>query len=532
MSHSGMHAMLLEITAAIIFAKIFNILFEKAKQPGVLGEIVAGIILGPCLIGALSGSSINLFGSSFFTFNFDLTTPAFKEIAYIGVIFLLFTVGLEINLGELKKTRKTGIYVGIFGIIVPFCIGYLVGLFFNMSSLQSAVIGTIFLATSATMAIRILSDLDMLATRVGLVLYTVIVINDVLAMIIFALVFSAGNPLFVLLQVAFFFLFTIGVGFIILRYSQKKNVTRKAPMIILTTGLMICFIFASMAENMGITAIIGAFIAGIFIGRTPQANIVVDYIKTIGYAFFIPLFFVWIGASFNFMYLVQSDQLSALLFFIVIFVIFGLLGNFLGAFIGAKLSGLNRRESISIGLGCMPVMSVALIVVSTGVDRGFFGDPSGIFANKMRIATLFLILTSCLLAPSLLKRSMRSPIFKQIGYAKTKPLFYHHPHCPECYTALRLDPSNNKWYCDTCETYSEIRKKTPQRIPHETTSDRYMKYFIGAGTIIMCGFVIQTSVTMEPIEKISALIGIFIGTTLAFLTVKYFSLKNNTLKKT
>ena len=129
-------------------------------------------------------------------------------------------------------------------------------------------------------------------------------------MIIFALVFSRGNSFIVLLQVAFFFLFTIGIGFFIIAYTKKKKVTRKAPMLILTMGLVICFIFASLAENMGITAIIGAFIAGLFIGRTPQANIIADYIKTIGYAFFIPLFFVWIGASFNFLYLIQSPQLN------------------------------------------------------------------------------------------------------------------------------------------------------------------------------------------------------------------------------
>ena len=300
--------MLLEITLAIIFAKIFNVLFEKMKQPGVIGEIIAGIVLGPALIGHLSGASLSLFGTSFFTFNLDLTTPEFKEIAFIGVIFLLFTAGLEINIRELRKTRKTGFYIGIFGIIIPFIIGYTVGMLFNMSTLQCAVIGTIFLATSTTMAIRILSDMDLLSTRVGLALYTVLVINDVIAMIIFALVFSSGNSLIVLLQVAFFFLFTIIVGFLIIAYTKKKKVNRKAPIIILTMGLVICFIFASLAENMGITAIIGAFIAGLFIGRTPQANIIADYIKTIGYAFFIPLFFVWIGASFNFLYLMESNK--------------------------------------------------------------------------------------------------------------------------------------------------------------------------------------------------------------------------------
>jgi Kef-type K+ transport system membrane component KefB len=525
-----MHGMLLEIALAIIFAKTFNIFFEKMKQPGVIGEIIAGIVLGPCLIGALSGSSITLFGTTFFNFNLDLTSPEFKEIAYIGVIFLLFAVGLEVNMNELKKSRRTGFFVGIFGIIIPFVLGYTVGILFNMSTIQSAVIGTIFLATSTTMAIRILSDMDLLSTRVGLALYTVLVINDVLAMIIFALVFSSGNSLIVLVQIAFFFLFTIGVGFIIIAYSKKKNVTRKAPIIILTMGLVICFIYASLADTMGITAIIGAFLAGLFMGRTPQANIIADYIKTIGYAFFIPLFFVWIGASFNFLYLAQSHQLNALLLFIFVFVLFGLIGNLLGGFVGGRLSGLNRRESLSIGIGMMPVMSVALIVVTTGIDRGIFGDPAGLSANMLRTATLFLILTSCLLAPTLLKRSMKSPLFKQIGKSKTKPSFYRHPHCPDCYSPLRLDSHTYTWFCDTCQKYTEIRKKASTlTVQHEERTSKYMKYIIGGGTILLCGYVIQSSGGMDLVEKISAIIGIFIGTTLGFLTIRLlFSNQKNT----
>jgi len=522
--------MLLEITLAIIFAKIFNLLFEKMKQPGVVGEIIAGIVLGPCLLGVFSGTTLNLFGSSVFKFTLNLASPEFKEIAFIGVIFLLFTAGLEINMGELKKTKRTGFFVGIFGIIVPFILGYFVGIIFNMNAIQSAVIGTIFLATSTTMAIRILSDMDLLSTHVGLALYTVLVINDVIAMIIFALVFSSGNSFVVLLQVAFFFLFTIGVGFIIIAYSKKRKVTRKAPIIILTMGLVICFIYASLADTMGITAIIGAFIAGLFIGRTPQANIIADYIKTIGYAFFIPLFFVWIGASFNFLYLLQSGQMTTLLIFIFIFVLFGLTGNVLGGFIGGRLSGLNRRESLSIGIGMMPVMSVALIVVTTGIDRHMFGDPSGLMANMLRTATLFLILTSCLLAPTLLKRSMKSPLFKHIGKSKTKPSFYHHPHCSECFSALRLDPANNKWYCDTCQRYTEVRKKAPTfHMNYERKTDKYIKYVIGAGTILLCGYVIQSAGGMDLFEKISAIIGIFIGTTLGFLIVKYLFSNQKTI---
>ncbi len=525
-----MHGMLLEITLAIIFAKLLNIVFEKIKQPGVIGEILAGIILGPCCIGLLSGSSFTVMNTSLFEFNLDLTSPEFKEIAFIGVVFLLFIVGLETNLSDLKKTRKAGLGVGIFGIIVPFLFGCFVGQLFHLSLIQCMAIGTIFLATSTTIAIRILSDMDLLASRVGLTLRTALVVNDVLAMVFFALVFGVGNSFVLLLQISLFFILTIIVGFLVVRYISKNNTKRHAPIIILTIGLGICFLFAAFAEKMGLTAVIGAFIAGLFIKKTPQAGILVDYIKTIGYAFFVPLFFVWVGASFDFLSIFRSNQMTSLLLFCAAFIVFAMLGNFLGSSVGARISGLKRREAISVGIGMMPVMGVALIIVSTGIERGVFGDPGGFLANQVRTATLFLIFTSCFLTPLFLKRSFTSPLFKQIGKGKTKPSFYHHPHCAECFSALRLDPTTNKWYCDTCQGYMEIHKKAPSYIPHgKEKTDKNIKYVIGAGTILLCGYVIQTSVSMAPFEKISAIIGIFLGTTLGFLTVKYLFSNQKTI---
>jgi Kef-type K+ transport system membrane component KefB len=520
-------SMLLEITLAIIFAKIFGIAFEKIKQPGVIGEIIAGIVLGPCCLGLLSGSSLSLFDTSVFKFTLDLTSPEFKEIAFIGVVFLLFIVGLETNLGDLKKTRKTGISVGVFGIIIPFLIGCGVGQLFHLSVLQSMAIGTIFLATSTTIAIRILSDMDLLSSRVGLTLRTALVVNDVLAMVFFALVFGVGNSFVLLFQISLFFILTILVGFLFVRYSTSRDTKRHAPVIALTIGLGICFLFAAFAENMGLTAIIGAFIAGVFFKKTPQAGTLAEYIKTIGYAFFVPLFFVWVGASFNFLSLFGSNQIQSLLIFCAVFIVFGMLGNFLGSSIGARISGFKRQEAISVGIGMMPVMGVALIIVSTGIDRGIFGDPGGYLANQLRTATLFLIFTSCLVSPILLKRSMGSPLGKRIGKTKTKLSSYHHPHCPECFSALRLDPANNRWFCDNCKRYMEIWRKAPLHSTAKT--NRHITYIIGVGTILLCGFVIQSSVGMTVIEKLSALIGIFLGTTLAFFTLKLLFSTQKTL---
>ena len=516
--------MLLEITVAIIFAKLLNIVFEKIKQPGVLGEILAGVLLGPCCIGLLSGSSLTILDTTLFRFNLDLTSHEFKEIAFIGAVFLLFIVGLETNLSDLKKTRKAGLGVGIFGIIVPFLFGCIVGQLFQLTLIQSMAIGTIFLATSTTIALRILSDMELLESRVGLTLRTALVVNDVLAMVFFALVFGVGNSFVLLLQISIFFLLTIVIGFLVVRYMLKKSTKRHAPTIALTSGLGICFFFAAFAENMGLTAIIGAFIAGIFIKKTPQAGILAEYMKTIGYAFFVPLFFVWVGASFNFLSIFQSNQVSSILIFCVAFIVFAMLGNFVGSSFGARISGLKRKESISVGLGMMPVMGVALIIVSTGIDRGMFGDPGGFLANQIKTATLVLIFTSCFVTPALLKRSMGSSLLKKIGKTKTKLSRYHPPNCAECGSPLHFFPGKNEWFCDTCQNFKvpSTKRSTVLKLESRERTDHISRYVIGAMTIVMLTFAIQMSGDASFVDKISAILGIFIGTTLAFLTLQYF----------
>jgi Kef-type K+ transport system membrane component KefB len=514
--------MLLEIAVAIIFAKLFSSLFERIKQPGVIGEITAGIFLGPCCLGLLSGASLMLMNTPLYTFKLNLASPEFKDIAYIGAIFLLFIVGMETDMSELKKTKKTGLFVGMFGILVPFAFGCLVGTIFHFTLVQSMAIGTIFLATSATIALRLMSDMDLLSTRIGLTLRTALVVNDILAMVFFALVFGAGNSFVLLLQIGLFFGLALFAGFLLVHFALKRNTKRHAPAIVLTSGLATCLLFAAFAENLGLTAIIGAFLAGLFVKKTPEARVMIDYIKTIGYAFFVPLFFVWIGANFDFLSIFASKELASLLVFCLVFIVFAMSGNFLGSALGARLSGFKTREAVSVGIGMMPIMGVALIIVTAGIDRGVFGDPAGVIASQIKVATLLLIFTSCIVTPILMKKSLGSPLSKKLG-SKTKLSSYHHPHCTLCNSPLRLDPQSNGWYCDSCG--HSVRP--PARHPSRTLQNlrmynsRWVMYIIGGSTILICGLTIPNMAGVSIYTKISALLGIFLGTTLAYLTIHF-----------
>ena len=446
--------MLLEIAITLIMAKFLNYIFEKYNQPGVVGEIIAGIILGPCLLGYFSGSSINLFGTTLFEFNLNLNTPEFKELAFIGIVFLLFIIGMDTDVADLKRSGKSGIFTGICAVIIPFLIGFTLGLVFHLNILMSMGIGCIFFCSSITISMRILSDMDLLSTRTGLTLQVAGIVNDIFGLLVFSLIIGQGHPIVYILKIFIFVIFIFIAGYLIIKYSIKKSVARQTTMLVLPIPLIICFLFAALAEDLGLAAIIGAFIAGLVIRKTPQGAVINSYIKTIAYTFFIPLFFVWIGASFNFFSLLNTQNILPSILFIATFIVIGLLANPIASAIGAKLAGNKTNDSLSIGFAMMPIMGMALIVVSTEVDRGIYGAPTGVFAQQIKTATLLLIIISCLITPHLLKKSMSKPFigkqnkkerlnkFKNLiidGFSNKKisPNYAYHVKYPNDYKIFR-----------------------------------------------------------------------------------------------
>jgi Kef-type K+ transport system membrane component KefB len=517
--------MLLEIAITLIMAKLLNFLFEKFNQPGVVGEIVAGIILGPCCIGYFSGSSANFFGTTLFEFNFNLNTPEFKELAFIGIVFMLFIIGLDTNISDLKRAGKSGLFTGLGSVVIPFFIGFAFGLAFHLDILMSMCIGCIFFSSSITISMRILSDMDLVSSRIGLTLQVAGIVNDIFGLILFSLIIGQGHPIVYMLKILIFVIFIFTVGYLIIKYSIKKSTTRQTTMLILPIPLIICFLFAALAEDVGLAAIIGAFIAGLIIGKTPQGGMINSYIKTIAYTFFIPLFFVWVGASFNFFGLFTAQNFLPGILFVVVFIALGLLGNPIGAVIGAKLAGNKSRDSLSIGIGMMPVMGMALIIVSTSIDRGIFGDPSSVFSQQVRTATLLLIIISCLITPHILKKSMDKPF---IGKQNKKEKLNNFKH-------LIIDSFSNKkvsanhTYHDKYPNDYKISRSfcfsdTKLKLPIKT---KHLLFNILIGSIlIQLFFTLRTINYTDPYFVVIALVSGIVGSCLGYLILKkYYAAK-------
>lgn len=392
---------ILLIALALIFARIFGYLFDKLKQPAVIGEIIAGIFLGGIGLLAFSGQDISFLDFSFTLPQLNFTSEEFNLLAELGILFLLFISGLETSLSKLKKMGKNSTFVAIGGIIVPLMLGVGTGLFFDFSMQESIVLGLILVATSVGVTARSLLDLHVLDSDVGTTILGGAVIDDVLGIILLAFVLGIESPAIIGIKIIIFFLIFLYLGLKVIDKILDLGEKIHLPKAFLSISLAIFLIYSFFADKSGIAGIIGAFVAGLVIGHTVKSRKIIDDIKTIGYGFFIPLFFVWVGAS---LWKGASSDLSSfaaigLLALVIIAV--AVIGKIVGCGIGAKLAGMKNIESLQVGIGMIPRMELALIIASSAVSHGLLSTPK--VEHQILAVTILLAIVTTLITPVLIK---------------------------------------------------------------------------------------------------------------------------------
>lgn len=387
-----MGILLLEIGLALLLSKILGYAMEKIKQPAVIGEIFAGIILGPFILG------------HFFNFNFlvpAMTNDAtirlaaqeeMRNISYIGIVLLLFLSGIETGIEEIKGAGKSGMITSLFDVSIAFIFGYIVGTILGYDTMHSIAIGNIFTATSVGITVRTLMDMGALHTNVGNLILTVAVLDDILGIVVLSLTLGKGSIDMLFVKVSIFFALFFIILAILHRY-QHIHLHISIPRFALTAALSFCFIFSALALSLGLAAITGSFFAGLLLSMIPQRRRISEFLHQIGDVFFIPLFFVWVGASFDF------NALEGVGTLILYFIPFALAGKIIGCGLGAKINGFSNREAIAVGIGMMPRMEVALIVATTEISIGIWGN----LAHQILAATILLVIISSLITPFALK---------------------------------------------------------------------------------------------------------------------------------
>ena len=379
------YEILRDLAVIFISAKLFGLLARKCKAPMVVGEIVAGLIIGPCLLGIVEPSAF------------------INQMAEIGVILIMFSAGLETNLQELKKSGLIALVIACVGVFVPLAAGSLLYMGFNGAAsfgseefFKAVFTGSIMTATSVGITVEVLKELGYLKSRVGQTILSAAIIDDIIGIIVLTFVLGFkdpdSNPLLITGKVVLFLVLSVILGYIIYRifkiYDEKHVHTRRIPII----AVSLCFIMAFVAEKyFGIADITGAYIAGIILCNVRDAEYIDRRVSINGYMFFAPMFFVGIGLKTSF-----ETMSGEVILFAVGFVLVALLSKIIGCGAVAKVCRFNWGDSLKVGVGMMTRGEVALIITNKGLDLG-------IIDHSFSTAVILLIIVSSIATPMLLK---------------------------------------------------------------------------------------------------------------------------------
>ncbi|MFP4196184.1 MAG: cation:proton antiporter [Methanomassiliicoccales archaeon] len=364
----------------LILAKGLGELFERVGYPSMVGEILAGVILGPSLLGLVE---------------FNGTIRLFADL---GIIALLFISGAEMNLDSLARSRRSSASAAIGGVVVPFGLGLLVGLAFHLDWTESVFLGTVLSVTSIGISVRTLLDLKSLKGRIGSTIVEAAIFDDVIGIVLLALLSSfalaggqgvletflpmlAGAVILILLV-------TVGRGPVASLYDRARRASTHEMSY--AVAILIGLILATVTHLSGLHYAIGAFVAGLIIGPPIRKNIhLFESLSDFAFGFMATFFFASVGLLLH----LSVDHLTSLL--VPVTVVLAILGKVLGGYLGA-LRPLGREDALTVGIGLVPRGEVALIIANIALIQGVIGD-------KLFTAVTVVVLVSILVTPTLLK---------------------------------------------------------------------------------------------------------------------------------
>lgn len=384
---------LLPLALVFCLAKFLGLCARKLQMPQVVGEIVAGLLLGPCVFNLI-----------------DISNPEYglsiRSIAEIGVIMLMFSAGLGTNLKELLKIGPVAFLVALAGVGVPLGAGTVVYLLFGFNYgnqlYEALVVGTILAATSVSITVQALKELGYLRSKVGNTILSAAIIDDIIGIIVLTFVITISESGekkgshdsigIIGLKVLLFFALAVGVGFLLYKafkwLENRRPHTRTIPIF----AMAFCFFLSYVAETyFGIADITGAYAAGIIFCELKSASYIEQKIDVCLYMFFGPVFFSSVGLKSN----LKGMNPSIILFAVVITIV-AMVAKIIGCGAAARLCRFSKSDSLKVGVGMMTRGEVALIVADKGIS-------AGIIDKSMNFAVVPLIITSSLLTPIALK---------------------------------------------------------------------------------------------------------------------------------
>ena len=378
---------ILTVVLVLVSVKIAGDLSVRFGQPSVFGKLLVGLVIGPSFLGWIQPTSL------------------LSEFAEIGVLMLMFIAGLETDVAEFMKTAGGAAVAAVLGVIAPLAAGFGLAMLYGYSWSVSLFVGSILVATSVSISVQTLRELGKLQTREGFTILGAAVIDDILGLIVLSIVLGlelgqgggTAGILALFVKVFLFFALAVLMGRKIvpslLKFASKMGVS--VPVV--TAGIVIALVFAAGAELMGMAGIVGAYLAGLMISMTSFKHEIFEGVEHVGYAFFIPFFFVNIGVIADVRGLTVNMAVFTLLALIM-----AVATKVIGCGAGALISGLTPRESLRVGVGMIARGEVALIIAGIGLD-------SGLITRDLFTSMVIVAIATTVVTPPLLRAVITEP---------------------------------------------------------------------------------------------------------------------------
>ncbi len=397
-SPSGVGAILFALFVVFGAAKLAAELCERLRVPAVVGEIMAGILIGPGVLGLVeSGPELHLLGE-------------------IGIVFLLFLVGLETDPAGLFRLGRAALLVALGGVIVPFAAGFLLFFAFGYSNPESLFVGVALVATSVGITARVLGTMGVLDLPVSRLILAAAVIDDVLGLLFLGIVGGVVRGGLDLLQIGI--AFATSVGFILVVLLVGGRLARRAKPTIeglrteesfFVVGVAVCLGLSALGAYAGVAAIVGAFLAGLVLAGISEGTTLRERSRTL-MEFTVPFFLVGIGLNLD----VMAFSKPAFIGLVLLTTLLALVTKIIGCGFYPYVTG-NRWQAIRVGVGMMPRGEVGIIVAQIGLTMGVLGKD--LYALIVAVAVLTTLATPPLLA-ALFKTVSAPKVGETGGYSE------------------------------------------------------------------------------------------------------------------
>ncbi|MGJ3915468.1 cation:proton antiporter [Limosilactobacillus fermentum] len=376
---------IITLTGILFVTQLVSHFFNRWGIPDVIGQILVGIVAGPAVLGWIH------------------QTAMIEEFQEIGVIVLMFIAGLESDLSLLKKYLKPAMAVAVGGMALPIVVMGLASQLFGLQWFESLFIGVIFSATSVSISVAVLREFNQIDSKEGATVLGAAVADDIGGVLILSVLISLMNgkggesstslPLIIMMQAIFF-----GGTYLLVRWLapylmhlSKRLLTTAAPAVM---AMILCLGMASLADLVHLSGAVGAFFAGISVANTKARHDIAEAFEPLGYAVFIPVFFVNVGLVMRLNHFLDS------LVFIVVMTILACLTKLIGSGGGAMLMGFDRQSGYVIGSGMIARGEMALITAQIGYE-------AHLLSSKYYSDVITVVVLATVLAPFILKHALK-----------------------------------------------------------------------------------------------------------------------------